>query len=271
MIDRVEHLAEGVSLYLGDCRTVLPTLARVNHVITDPPFEAEAHTLQRRALGRGQEDGRRDIVSAALPFDPIDDAARTAVSAQMARLARGWILVFCQAEAVAMWRASLEAGGAKYRRAMVWVKPDGMPQFSGDRPGMGYESIVSAWAGDGGSTWNGGGRHGVFTIPKHDAGNGHGGAANPHPTTKPLRLMSELVALFTGPGDTILDPFMGSGSTGVAAVKAGRCFAGIERRPDYFEVALARVADALARPDMFVERPARAARPAELDLTTGEK
>jgi site-specific DNA-methyltransferase (adenine-specific) len=255
MSARVETLAEGVTLYLGDCREILPTLGKVDSVVTDPPFEAEAHTLQRRALGRGSEDGRRDILAAALPFDAINEAGRNFVAEAFARVSSGWVLVFCQAEAVAAWRSALEAGGAKYRRAMVWVKPDGMPQFSGDRPGMGYESIVTCWAGNGGSKWNGGGRHGVFTIPKHDAGNGHGGASNPHPTTKPVRLMSELVALFTDKSQTILDPFMGSGTTGVAAVKLGRKFIGIEIEPKYFDIACRRIDDALRRPDLFIERP----------------
>jgi hypothetical protein len=52
----------------------------------------------------------------------------------MARLARRWILVFCQVEAAMKWRAALEAGGAVYKRTCQWIKPDGKPQYSGDRP-----------------------------------------------------------------------------------------------------------------------------------------
>ena len=70
-------------------------------------------------------------------------------------------------------------------------------------------------------------------------------------------------------GETILDPFMGSGTTGVAAVNMGRRFIGIEIEPKYFDIAARRISDALARPDFFVDRPTRAERPAELDLTTG--
>ena len=70
-------------------------------------------------------------------------------------------------------------------------------------------------------------------------------------------------------GRIILDPFMGSGTTGCAAVQTGRRFIGIEKEPKYFDIARRRISDALARPDFFVDRPACAERPAELDLTTG--
>jgi DNA modification methylase len=56
-------------------------------------------------------------------------------------------------------------------------------------------------------------------------------------------------------GQTILDPFMGSGTTGVAAVKLGRKFIGIEIEPKYFDIACRRIADALARPELFIEPP----------------
>lgn len=240
------------TLYQGDCLQVMGEgFPKVSAVITDPPFEAEAHTLQRRSLGRGAEDGRRDIEDAALPFKAITETERISASYAIREVCEGWALVFCQAEAVARWKETLEAAGAKYKRAMVWVKPDGMPQFSGDRPGMGYESIVSVWCGPGKSVWNGGGRHGVFVIPKHDAGAGHGGASNGHPTQKPRRLMNELVGLFTLPGQTVLDPFMGSGTTGVSCVSLGRPFVGIEINPAYFDLACERIENAQRQEALF--------------------
>ena len=248
---RMEQIGNA-TLYLGDCLQVLPALARVDAMITDPPFEAEAHTQQRRALGRGSEDGRRDILNAALPFAAIDEAGRAQAGRLIAQGSEGWALVFCQAEAIGAWREALENGGAKWRRAMAWVKPDGMPQFSGDRPGMGYESIAAAWCGNGPSKWNGGGRHGVFVIPKHDAGQGHGGTPNDHPTQKPQRLMRELVGLFTDDGQTVCDPFMGSGTTGVACMQIGkRNFVGIEIEPRYFDIACERIDRAQRQERLF--------------------
>jgi site-specific DNA-methyltransferase (adenine-specific) len=151
----METLAEGVTLYLGDCRDVLPTLGKVAHVITDPPYEREAHDPGRRLNGRTVElkDRRiREIDTSPIDFEPTTPELRSACAAEFGRLCGGWVLVFCQAEAVQVWRESLEIGGCVYRRAMVWIKPDSAPQLSGDRPAQGYESIVTAWAGESIST-----------------------------------------------------------------------------------------------------------------------
>ncbi len=230
------------TLHLGDCLDPVTGLASladksVDHVITDPPYEAEAHTLQRRSIAGNAKRDRGEMAGGflePLDFEPMKESDRETSSAQLARVSGGWILVFCQAEAVATWRDSLVAGGARYKRACVWVKPDGMPQLTGDRPAMGYESIVAAHA-PGKSTWNGGGQHGVFIVNK--GGDERAG----HPTQKPLALMEKLVRLFTDPGDTILDPFAGSGTTGVAALRMGRRFIGWERDPKYHAIALKRL------------------------------
>lgn len=242
-----EEIIGDCRLILADCMDVLPTLGKVDAVVTDPPFEKEAHTLQRR-INRGKtRGGSSDLVTAEpLPFAEI--GKREGYAKEIARVSNGWALAFCQAEAVQAWRKAFEDGGASYRRAMVWIKPDGMPQYSGDRPGMGYESIVAVWCGEGKSHWNGGGKHGVYTFNKNDFPSGA-----PHPTTKPVALMAALLRDFTGAAQTILDPFMGSGTTGVACVKMGRSFIGIEREEEYFNIAVKRIREAYAQPDMFVE------------------
>jgi site-specific DNA-methyltransferase (adenine-specific) len=114
MIGRMKCEVIGdATLYLGDCLEILPTLPKVDAIITDPPFEAEAHTQQRRALGRGKEHGRRDIKDAALPFAAISEHQRAESSRLIATGCNGWALVFCQAEAVGAWRCSLETGGGE--------------------------------------------------------------------------------------------------------------------------------------------------------------
>lgn len=254
---RVETIGDA-TLYNGDCREILACI-RADHCITDPPYEAEAHGAGRRLLGRTAElsDARvREIEAAPLDFAAMDEELRDHVCAWAAESCSGWFLAFCQAEAVATWRAAMEQGGAKWRRAMVWIKPDSSPQLSGDRPAQGFESIASAWCGDGKSTWNGGGKRGVFTYGKHDPGQGHGGGANEHPTQKPRLLMADLVSLFTNPGESIADPFMGSGTTGVAAIQLGRRFCGIETNPAHFAVACRRIEQAVNQGQLFAPVPA---------------
>jgi len=233
----------------GDNRDVLPTLPAksVAHVITDPPYEAEAHTKFRTS--RAVLEGR--MTDASIDFAQIDDETRTYSAVEFARVARGWVLAFCQIEGVTPWRDALMSAGLKWRRAQIWVKPDSAPQFTGDRPAQGFEAIASAWAGDGRSVWNGGGKRGVY---EYCVGVG-GGTPNPHPTTKPLPLMLELVSLFTDVDDVILDPFAGSGTTGVACLRLGRRFIGIEKDATYAQVARDRLA---AEVDGLSLRDARA-------------
>jgi len=233
-------------LALGDCRDILPTLGRVSHVFADPPFEKEAHTAMRRTQA-SIKSGEKD----ELDFDAIDEATRSFVAQWAANNCDGWALWFCQIEAVSAWRDATEAAGAKYKRACIWVKPDSSPQFNGQGPAQGYESIVASWNGAGHSVWNAGGKRGVYTHLVNNRER-HG----VHKTEKPRRLMTELIADFSKPGDTILDCFMGSGTTGVSAVMADRKFIGIEMNPLYFDIACKRIEDAQRQGDFFVESAA---------------
>jgi site-specific DNA-methyltransferase (adenine-specific) len=230
-------VSEPFTLHLGDCLPFLRSLPdkSVDHVITDPPYEAEAHGASRRLLGGV-------IDRTPLDFGAITADVRVEFSIQAERVARGWVLAFCQVEAVWAWKVALESSGAGWRRAMVWVKPDGSPQLTGDRPGQSYECMALAWAGVGRSVWNGGGKRGIYTFNVNDFGRLPGG--RPHPTMKPLRLMEALVRDFTNEGETILDPFAGSGTTGVAAIRLGRKFIGCERDPKYHAVAVKRLSQA---------------------------
>lgn len=245
MTKRVEHLAEGVTLFLGDCREVLPVLGTVDHVITDPPYEKEAHKTGRRTQATVKYG-----VNADLDFDAITEDQRRLAAEQTVSISSGWCLYFCQAEAAGAWRDAIEAAGGKYKRTMVWIKPDSTPQLNGQMPAPGYESMPLAWCGTGHSRWNGGGRRGVFTHLTNQSDRD-----GIHPTEKPISLMVELIDLFTNASELVCDPFMGSGTTGVASVRRGRRFIGIEKDPKYFDVACRRISDALSRPDMFIERP----------------
>lgn len=246
-------------LRLGDCLDPVTGLASladgsVDHVITDPPYEAEAHTKQRRTkstfVGRASSGEATGLLPAykALDFAPITANERGVSAGAIARAARRWMLVFSQAEAVGDWRTALVTSGARWKRACVWIKPDGQPQLTGDRPGMGYESICTAHA-PGRSRWNGGGKHGVYTFykqqPEHSVSGTH------HPTQKPDALMEALIRDFTDPGDLICDPFAGSGTTGVAAIRLGRRFIGWEMSPKYHAIAVKRLSAAREQLRMF--------------------
>ena len=73
-----------------------------------------------------------------------------------------------------------------------------------------------------------------------------------HPTQKPVGVMEWCIGHLPPDVSTIIDPFMGSGTTGVAAVKRGKCFTGIEREAKYFDIACRRIEAAIKSPDMFV-------------------
>jgi site-specific DNA-methyltransferase (adenine-specific) len=251
-LPRKEILADGIELWCADFREVLPyAVDDFHHLITDAPFEQISHDSTGSIR---RTDGQKN--PEAIPFAGIDDM-RDDLLIRARLKCMGWFLCFCTTEGVAIWRDAIEKHNLRYKTPMIWVKPDAMPKFNGQGPSHGHECIVSAWCGQGHSRWNGGGRRGTFThmtngpdrIPSSDGG---------HPTQKPLSLMSELITLFSNPGEVICDPFMGSGSTGVACLKTGRRFIGIEMNPVWFEMACRRMNEVLAQPDLFMEAPALA-------------
>lgn len=232
------------TLYLGDCLEVMASLGEVDHVISDPPYEDELHN----AVGRIRRTDGVQIVS-DLGFDGIN-AQRADVARAVVAGCRGWAILFCLAEGVRAWRDELQTVGAKYDTCLAWVKPDAAPRFNGQGAARGFECAVTAWCGGGHRRWNGGGRRGVFTHPVNVGR--HGG----HPTEKPVPLMMDLVSLYTDPGAVVLDPFMGSGTTGVACAKLGRRFIGIEQNPEFFELACRRIEQAYRQADLFVPQVA---------------
>lgn len=253
-----EERISGQRLILGDCIKVMPMLGRFGHVICDPPYEAFMHDAKGQAARRLRTDGRREIK--ALNFAGID-AIRGDVVSAVERLCDGWFIAFCTPEGVGKWADAINASKMKYKRACVWVKPDSTPQLNGQGPAMGAENFVCAWAGAGFARWNAGGKRGVY---KH--------TCNPpdregtHPTEKPWRLFVELLDDFTSREESILDPFMGSGTTLVACQRMGRSGTGIELDPDYFAIACKRVDEAARQPDLLIPAPRQAPVQEGMDL-----
>jgi DNA modification methylase len=205
-------------LYLGDCREILPTLPKVDAVITDPPYgigEAAGKNASRTNLAVAKDFG-----DDAWDDEPIDAALIEAV-----RLAGRWAVIF---------------GGNYYvlpaaKCWLVWDKENGDNDFA---------DCELAWT----------------NLPKavrriRYMWNGmlraNGEARGDHPTQKPIGVMAWAINHVPEPCRTILDPFMGSGTTGVACMNLGRSFIGIEREPKYFDIACRRIEDAQRQSRMF--------------------
>lgn len=234
---------DSVTLYHGDCLEVLPTLETVDHVITDPPYSAHVHGSSRssRMLSANDHGGRygADLRrSVDLGFDHITPEVRTGVAAEAARLTRRWVLTFSDIESAGLWREDLEGSGLDYVRTCAWIKVGCTPQFSGDRPAVGFEVITLAHP-KGRKRWNSGGKRGVYSHAiVLDRGRS---SARLHTTQKPDALMGELIADFTDEGEVILDPFAGSGTTGALAKRCGRRAVLIEQDESHCEVTAKRL------------------------------
>lgn len=238
-------------LILGDCLDVMPQLGKVDHVIGDAPYENVLHSAMG-AMRSLRTDGKEYASNRleGLSFDGVDEK-RGAFSDAAVKASEGWVLYFAIAEGVGAWRDALQASGAKYDTCLAWVKPDATPRFNGQGAARGFECVVTAWAGRGHKRWNAGGKRGIYTHCVNPPTR-HGA----HPTEKPASLMRELIGDFTNTGQVILDPFMGSGTTGVACVQLDRRFIGIELDPDYFEIACKRIEEAYRQPRLpLAEKP----------------
>lgn len=209
-MSRVEHIGDA-TLYLGDCRDILPTLGKVDAVVTDPPY----------GIGFGAKhtkwSANRGVVLGDWDSETPDISHILEVSKH-----------------VIIW------GGERFalpisRCWLTWVKPDAAPTFA---------STEFAW-----TSWNRPARHYVQSI------SGMNAERIGHPTQKPLSLMRWCLSHLPDDGGIVLDPFLGSGTTGVACAHEGRRFIGIEREPAYFDIACRRIADAYAQPRLFEPSP----------------
>lgn len=230
----------------GDNREVLPTLPEksVAHVITDPPYSEHVHGKQRRMLrgsgGRPAADGeqRGEINYVPLGFDALAEDHRGFCAVQFARLTQRWTLTFSDLESTEAWLQDLVDAGLRRWRFGIWNKLNCQPQLSGTGPAVGSEGIAIAHS-EKAMRWNGGGLPARWDFPIATDNNGR--SSRIHTTQKPEALMAALIEQFTDPDDIILDPFCGGGTTGVAAVKAGRRFIGIELTEKYARGARARI------------------------------
>jgi DNA modification methylase len=214
---RREDLAEGVTLWLGDCREILPTLGRFDAIVTDPPY------------GVGMDGGN-------VGYKGFNDFERLGWDTEPPSQETFDLLRRCSREQI-IW------GGNYFplpptRGFLVWDKGAGFK-------GRTYAECELAW-----TSLNANAR--VITHDPLARGDYRG---KHHPTQKPASVMRWCLQQLPAETFSILDPFMGSGTTGVAAVGLGKSFTGIEREPRYFDIACRRISDALSRPDLFIPSP----------------
>lgn len=224
---RIETLAEGVTLYLGDCREILPTLGKVDAVVTDPPYGI--------AWKRGVNSARGSRAHEGIANDHDTSA-------------RDEILALIDVPAI-VFGSFYAPYPVRLKQVLVWHKPPDsglVGSVTGFRRDVEPIFLIGDWPQ---RTVR---RSGVLRTLRGQAGIT---TQTGHPHTKPVELISDLISSLPPPATQILDPFMGSGTTGVAAVSLGRKFIGIEIEGKYFDIACRRITKELAQLRMFNEPP----------------
>ena len=212
---RVEQIGDA-TLYLGDCMEILPTLERVDAVITDPPYGINA-ARTRNSAKDGWVDYGCDGWDKERPRREIFDLMRNCSDLQV------------------IW-------GGNYFTDYL---PPSQQWFSWDKgqDGFSLADFELAWSSQDKACRR-------INYPRALALKD----GKQHPTQKPLAVMRWCIEQ-VGKPKIILDPFMGSGTTGVAAIQMGRKFIGIEREPKYFDIACKRIEQAAAQGSLLPPEP----------------
>ncbi len=223
---RIEQLSDDVTLYLGDCRDVLPTLGRVNAVLTDPPF------------GISYKSG--------YATDALWVGGRS-IAGDETTAVRDEALVLCGDVPMLVFGSRRATPPLGVRMFLTWDKG----------PALGMGALDLPWKPS---------SEEIYVIGKGFVGVRDEGAVlycppvqsmakngRQHPNEKPVPLLQRLLRKL--PEGVICDPFMGSGSTGVACIQIARGFVGIEIDPSYFDIACRRLSDELQRPRLDLWEP----------------
>jgi len=216
-------------LIQADCLAVMPLLGKVDAVVTDVPYGISQKSGGLRRLDYGEWDGI--------------DATKTALAALSLCATIETVIAWCD------WRQLSGISGVlpgRSERPLTWAKPN-PPVLNGQS--LFLSATEHAFYGKLPGAWFSGGCIKSYWI----------GSAPPdreHPTQKPVWLMEACVKAVVEPAGTLLDMFMGSGTTGVACVNLGRSFIGIEQDPDYFDICVKRITEAHRQADLFVAKPA---------------
>lgn len=213
------------TLICGDCMEVLPTLGKFDAVITDPPYGGVLNIKN----GHGKlKESLKKYGGGDWDYKPSNDLFSQLITTSKIQI---------------IWGGNYFSDGLPAGRCwLVWNKLNGTSSFADCE--LAYTNINSAVR--------------MFSKSVNSIDD------RAHPTQKPLELMLWCIEQAGNP-QTILDPFMGSGTTGVAAIQLGRTFTGIEREPKYFDIACKRIEQAYAQGQLF-----EPVQPKQEQLTIGE-
>jgi len=214
-MSRVEKIGD-CTLYLGDAKQIVPTLGVVDSLASDPPY------------GMAFRSNHREVKHKAIANDSTTDLLVWACEIPV----RHSRYVFCR------WDNLQDV--PRPRSLVTWVKNNwSMGDLEHEHA---RQTEVALFYPGPEHVWPRGRPNDVIVAPR--TGNEH------HPTEKPVVVMRSVINWTMG---TVLDPFMGSGTTGVAAVQEGRQFIGIEIDPSYFDIACRRIEEAYRQPRLFEE------------------
>ncbi len=217
----VEKIGDA-TLYLGDCMDILPTLPKVDAVITDPPYGINEN--HKKVASRGKLAAPKDYGEFDWDKEPPSIEVIDAIRAK------------------AKWQALFGGNYFSLPPTSCWLVWD---KLNGDNDFADCELAWTNWPKAVRRIqwrWNGMIRQG--NEERH------------HPTQKPLEVMKWVIELCPA-ASCVLDPFMGSGTTGVACAQMGRNFIGIEREHKYFDIACRRIEQAYAQGQMFAPEPVK--------------
>lgn len=218
-----EEIIGDARLILGDCREVLPTLPKADAVVTDPPYGlGDAETEKNNYASFSDDEGEVE----ALVLEMLSRVRGTRTI-----LTPGQKMMFRYPEPSAIGCFYYPAGVGSCSWGFVGWQPIfyyGKDPFLQDGKGRASNSFYATDSAE----------------------------KNGHPCPKPIGQWTKLVARTTRINETILDPFMGSGTTGVACAKLGRKFIGVELEPKYFDIACRRIEEAYRQPRLFPDAPA---------------
>lgn len=238
--DRLPALTDGYRLHQGECLAVMKTMrtGSVDAVITDPPYGISNDEQDRKIFVAGKMKIFENKWDAELPLDWISEASRVLKDG-------GSFLCFTDVKKTeTLWNA-IEKSGIKPLNMFFWKKPN-----PGVNPGKNFCHAIEAavFGRKPGKVlhWGGGGSsHNVYECPAVR------GPDRIHPTQKPIRLMRHLIKILVDRHGIILDPFMGSATTGIAALAMDCFFEGIELDPDMSVKAKRRIDAASKQRNLF--------------------